>query len=66
MALLEREDILRIHVAIAGEDLRLVCRNVYGDAGVWVQVAQYNGLVGSGLSAGQRVVLPRIDAQGVV
>jgi hypothetical protein len=66
LALLEGEDVLGVHVAMEDEDLRLVCLGVYGTADVWIQVAQYNGLVGSTLSAGQRVVLPQIDLQEVV
>lgn len=61
-----RNDLIGIHNAIDGDDLRLICFNAYdGDAGAWVKVAQFNGIVGSGLVRGQRVLLPRLDARGV-
>lgn len=63
--LLEREDVLGVHVALQDEDIRLVCFNAYGASAVFKQVMEFNGMTRTGLVAGQRIVLPRIDAQGV-
>lgn len=61
-----RRDILGVHVSVAGEDLRLVCYHAYnGNASAWVKVAQFNGITGSIMSGGERVILPRLDARGV-
>lgn len=63
LELSEREDLIGIHTAVKDEDLRLVCFNAYGTSNVWVQVASFNGLRGSRLTGGQRVLLPRIDSR---
>jgi hypothetical protein len=61
-----RRDLVGIHIAVAGEDLRLVCYHAYqGNAAAWVAVAQYNGLTSSIMAGGERVLLPRLDARGV-
>jgi hypothetical protein len=61
-----RRDLVGIHIAVAGEDLRLVCYHAYeGNAGAWIAVAQFNGLTGSIMAGGERVLLPRLDARGV-
>lgn len=61
LELLEQSEIIGTHTALAGEDLRLVCLNAYGDAAVWQEVAAFNGLVGSSLPGGLRVYLPRLE-----
>ncbi len=63
--LLERDDIIGVHVTLQDEDIRLICFNAYGSAAVFKQVMEYNGLKRTGMVPGQRIILPRIDAHGL-
>ena len=52
-------DLYGIHLAVQGEDLRMVAVRQYGSLDVWRDLARYNGLTGTRLVAGQRIRLPR-------
>ncbi len=60
-----RPDVLRRHVALQDQDLRLLCYQVYGRIDAWQDVARFNDLTGSTLRAGQTVLLPRLEAAGL-
>ena len=57
-----RQDVLDQHVAVDGEDLRLVAFLHLGDPTRWRDIATFNHLQGSTLSGGQLVLIP---AEGV-
>jgi hypothetical protein len=57
-----RPDVLRRHVALEDEDLRLLAWLTYGRVDAWQDVARFNELSGSTLKAGQPVLLPRLEA----
>lgn len=55
-------DILIVHVARQGEDLRDVATDNYGSPNGWRRLMLFNGLSQSELSAGQVVLVPRLEA----
>lgn len=57
-------EILGVYTAVEGEDLRYIALRTYGDVSVWEDLADFNRLTGTRLSAGQRVKLPQIAALG--
>jgi hypothetical protein len=60
-----RPDVLRRHVALEDEDLRLLAWVTYGRVDAWQAVAEFNEWTGSTLRAGQTVLLPRLEAARV-
>lgn len=60
-----RPDVLFRHVAMQNEDLRLLAWRTYGRIEAWQDVARFNDLRGSVLTAGQSVLMPRLEAAGI-
>jgi hypothetical protein len=54
-----RKETLGVHIALEGQDLRLLAFKLLGDARRWREIADLNGLTSSKLSAGQIVTIPR-------
>lgn len=52
-------DVLGVHQAVAGEDLRRIAFRYYNDAGMWEEIATFNKLTGSLVAKGGRIRLPR-------
>lgn len=52
-------DILAVVMGIEGGDLRVVALKHYGSAEGWQEIAAFNGLSGSTMSAGQLIRVPR-------
>lgn len=55
-----QQDILAVVAARDGQDLRDIANTYYGTQQQWRQLAQYNGLLTSALTAGTMVVVPSL------
>jgi hypothetical protein len=55
------QDVVQVHYARDGQDLRSVSRMYYGSSDEWKRIAQFNHLTASKLRSGQVVLVPRVQ-----
>lgn len=52
-------DLTHVRTVVAGDNLPLLCHQIYGDPKYYIQVAEYNNIISlSDLTPGQKIVFP--------